>query len=115
MTEIRCVAAAIFIIGGLFFMTAAVIGVLRFPDFFSRLHSIGLGQSLGLSLCCIGLFIYQGVNITGGKILLVMIFSLAAGPVGTHIVDKVAFRESFRKAQADKQENEKEEKEGRAG
>ena len=115
MTEIGCAAAAVFIIGGLFFMTAAVIGVLRFPDFFSRLHSIGLGQSLGLSLCCIGLFIYQGVNITGGKILLVMIFYLAAGPVGTHIVDKVAFRESFRKAQADKQENEKEEKEGRAG
>ena len=115
MTEIRCVAAALFITGGLFFMTAAVIGVLRFPDFFSRLHAIGMGQSLGLSLCCIGLFIYQGVNITGGTILLVMIFSLAAGPVGTHIVDKVAFRESFRKAQADKQENEKEEKEGRVG
>ena len=112
MTEIRCVAAAIFIIGGLFFMTAAVIGVLRFPDFFSRLHSIGLGQSLGLSLCCIGLFIYQGVNITGGKILLVMIFYLVTGPVGTHIVDKVAFRESLRKARIDKQEKEKE---GRAG
>lgn len=112
MTEIRCVAAAIFIIGGLFFMTAAVIGVLRFPDFFSRLHSIGLGQSLGLSLCCIGLFIYQGVNITGGKILLVMIFYLVTGPVGTHIVDKVAFRESLKKAQIDKKEKEKE---GRAG
>ena len=112
MTEIRCVAAALFITGGLFFMTAAVIGVLRFPDFFSRLHSIGLGQSLGLSLCCIGLFIYQGVNITGGKILLVMIFYLVTGPVGTHIVDKVAFRESLRKARIDKQEKEKE---GRAG
>ena len=112
MTEIRCVAAALFITGGLFFMTAAVIGVLRFPDFFSRLHAIGMGQSLSLSLCCIGLFIYQGVNITGGKILLVMIFYLAAGPVGTHIVDKVAFRESLRKARIDKQEKEKE---GRAG
>ena len=112
MTEIRCVAAAIFIIGGLFFMTAAVIGVLRFPDFFSRLHAIGMGQSLGLSLCCIGLFIYHGVNITGGKILLVMIFYLVTGPVGTHIVDKVAFRESLRKARIDKKEKEKE---GRVG
>ena len=112
MTEIRCVAAALFITGGLFFMTAAVIGVLRFPDFFSRLHAIGMGQSLGLSLCCIGLFIYHGVNITGGKILLVMIFYLVTGPVGTHIVDKVAFRESLRKARIDKKEKEKE---GRVG
>lgn len=98
MMEIRCVFTVIFILAGLFFMTAAVVGVMRFPDFFSRLHAIGLGQSLGISLCCIGLFIYQGINITGGKILLVMIFSMAAGPIGTHIVDRVAFRESLRKS-----------------
>ena len=115
MMEIRCILTVLFLAVGLVFMAVSVAGVIKFPDFFSRLHAIGLGQSLGIGFCCIGLFIYQGVNITGGKILLVMIFYLAAGPVGTHIVDKVAFRESFRKAQADKQENEKEEKEGRAG
>lgn len=94
MTEIRCVFTVIFIIAGLFFMTSSVIGMLRFPDFYSRLHAIGLGQSLGISLCCIGLFIYQGFDTTGIKILLVMFVSMLAGPIGTHIVDRVAYKEN---------------------
>ncbi|MBT8328360.1 MAG: monovalent cation/H(+) antiporter subunit G, partial [Desulfofustis sp.] len=33
--------AAILIISGLFFFTGGSIGILRFPDFYSRLHPAG--------------------------------------------------------------------------
>ena len=97
MMEIRCFFTVIFLVAGLFFMAVSTVGVIRFPDFFSRLHAIGLGQPLGIGFCCIGLFIYQGFNITGIKILLVMVVSMMAGPIGTHIIDRVAFREGLKK------------------
>lgn len=97
MTEIRCVLTIVFLVVGLFFMTVSVVGVIKFPDFFSRLHAIGVGQSLGIGFCCMGLFIYQGPDITGIKILLVLVISMLAGPIGTHIVDRVAFREGLKR------------------
>lgn len=97
MTDIRCVLTAISLLTGLFFIAVSVVGVIRFPDFFSRLHAIGLGQSLGMGFCCIGLLIYQGPDITGIKIFIVLIVSMLAGPIGTHITDRVAYREGLKR------------------
>ena len=106
MTEIRSAACALLLLLGLFFMMVSVKGVIKFPDFFSRLHAIGLGQSLGMGFCCLGMFIYQGPNITGLKILMVLFVSMLAGPIGTHIVDRVAFREGLKKEEKDKERGE---------
>ena len=106
MTEIRYAISALLLLAGLFFMVVSVRGVIKFPDFFSRLHAIGLGQSLGMGFCCLGLFIYQGVNITGLKILMVLCGSMIAGPIGTHIVDRVAFREGLKKEEKDAERRE---------
>ena len=106
MTEIRYAISALLLLAGLFFMVVSVKGVIKFPDFFSRLHAIGLGQSLGMGFCCLGMFIYQGPNITGLKILMVLFVSMIAGPIGTHIVDRVAFREGLKKEEKDKERGE---------
>ena len=106
MTEIRYAISALLLLAGLFFMVVSVRGVIKFPDFFSRLHAIGLGQSLGMGFCCLGMFIYQGPNITGLKILMVLFVSMIAGPIGTHIVDRVAFREGLKKEEKDKERGE---------
>ena len=76
MTEIRYAISALLLLAGLFFMVVSVRGVIKFPDFFSRLHAIGLGQSLGIGFCCIGLFFYQGPDITGIKIFIVLVVSM---------------------------------------
>lgn len=104
--EIRSAACALLLLLGLFFMMVSVKGVIKFPDFFSRLHAIGLGQSLGMGFCCLGMFIYQGSNITGLKILMVLFVSMLAGPIGTHIVDRVAFREGLKKEEKDAERRE---------
>ena len=106
MTEIRYAISALLLLAGLFFMVVSVRGVIKFPDFFSRLHAIGLGQSLGMGFCCLGMFIYQGPNITGLKILMVLFVSMIAGPIGTHIVDRVAFREGLKKEEKDAERRE---------
>ena len=106
MLAIRSAACALLLLLGLIFMMVSVKGVLTLPDPFCQPHAIALGQSLGMGFCCLGMFIYQGPNITGLKILMVLFVSMLAGPIGTHIVDRVAFREGIKKEEKDAERRE---------
>ena len=107
---INNIICVILLTAGLFFMTVSVIGVFRFKVFYDRLQVMGVGQALGTVLCCLGLLLYEGLSNAGIKIIIVMIFTLLGGPIGTHIIDKVAYKEAVRRRIMQK-EAEKEEKE----
>lgn len=48
-----------FLVLGLFFFLAATVGFLRFPDFYTRMHATGKGETLGLLLTVLGLTVYH--------------------------------------------------------
>jgi multicomponent Na+:H+ antiporter subunit G len=89
---VQNVFAAIFIIGGLFFLSISGIGLLRFPDFYSRNHAVGKSETLGAMLLLCGLAIYNGLEITSGKLVIILLFIALANPTATHIVARAAFR-----------------------
>jgi len=93
MSEIgMTVVSVIFIIGGIFFFATATIGLLRFPDFFSRLHATGKGDTLAVLLCLIGLAVYEGISLTGLKIVFIAVFMALAQPTATHAISRAALR-----------------------
>ena len=48
------------LVGGGVFLIAGAIGILRFPDFYSRLHALGVCDTMGAGLMLLGL-IFRGV------------------------------------------------------
>lgn len=90
------VAAAIFIVAGLFFFFVGVFGILRLPDFFTRLHAAGKCDSLAAELVIIGvaLYVLQDFNLANLlvslKILMIAIFIFVASPTATHALTKAA-------------------------
>lgn len=82
----------ILLFAGLFFFTAGAIGILRFPDFYSRLHPAGKLDTLGslLSLTALALFTLHdlslGAVLTSLKIMLIIIFVFVASPTATHAI-----------------------------
>ncbi len=90
------VAAAIFITAGLFFFLVGVIGVLRLPDFYTRLHAAGKCDSLAAELVIVGVALYVlqdfnlGNTLVGMKILLIAVFVFIASPTATHALTKAA-------------------------
>ena len=62
--KITSIISIIFILGGFFFFFTATVGLLRFPDFFSRLHATGKGDTLAVILSLFGLSIYEGFSLT---------------------------------------------------
>ena len=76
---------------GTFFFFGATVGFLRFPDFYSRMHATGKGDTLGTLLCLIGLAFYNGLSLVSVKIILIAVFVFVAGPTSTHAILRAAF------------------------
>ncbi|MDP3105461.1 MAG: monovalent cation/H(+) antiporter subunit G [Candidatus Methanoperedens sp.] len=86
------VISAVFIIAGLFFIVVGTIGLLRLPDFYSRMHATGKCDTLGVGLTITGLIIYNGLNFISVKLLFLVIFIFIVNPVATHAIARAAHK-----------------------
>ena len=84
------VLAIIFMLGGLFFFFAGTVGLLRFPDVYTRMHATGKCDTLGAQLMLIGIAISNGWNLTSVKIILIFAFLMLANPTATHAMIRAA-------------------------
>ena len=77
---------------GLFFFFAGAVGILRFPDFYSRLHPAGKLDTMGLfaSMIAMALWVAHegtlGAVLTALKILLIVAFVFITSPTATHAI-----------------------------
>src|SRR4030042_4631412 len=89
--------AALFLAGGLFFTFVGSIGLLRFPDFYTRLHATGKCDTLGTGLVILGLIVYHLFHYTEtplvpAKLSFLMLFIFIANPTATHAIMKAAYQ-----------------------
>lgn len=77
---------------GLFFHAVASLGVLRLPDFYSRLHALSKAETLGVLLLLSGVAVWRGLELTTAKVLIVAIFFFMTNPTATHAVGRAALR-----------------------
>jgi multicomponent Na+:H+ antiporter subunit G len=86
---------SIFLAGGVIFALTGAMGVVRFPDFYSRLHAAGKTDSFAQALFMTGMLFqawkYEGL-VFGASARLVMItmFILLTSPIATHAITKAA-------------------------
>jgi multicomponent Na+:H+ antiporter subunit G len=77
---------------GLVFVLAGAIGVLRLPDFFTRLHAAGVTDTLGAELIIFALILQAGVSLLALKLLLIGFILFLTSPTATHAVANAAHR-----------------------
>ncbi|ENH97601.1 monovalent cation/H+ antiporter subunit G [Gracilibacillus halophilus YIM-C55.5] len=77
---------------GTFFILSATIGVLRFPDVYTRLHASTKAATLGISGIMIGAFLFLNAEfqIVSGKLILGIIFVLLTAPISAHMIGRAA-------------------------
>ena len=82
---------------GLLFFFATTVGILRFPDFYSRMHAAGKGDTLSslLMLLALALYNFHEINLANllvaVKILLIVVFIFMASPTATHAIIDAGF------------------------
>lgn len=86
------------IIGGIMLLIGAgivligAVGLLRFPDFYCRLHSAGVIDTLGAGTTLFGMLLLAGTVVVAAKIVLIGIFIFFLSPVITHALAKSAWQ-----------------------
>ena len=78
------------LVGGGLFCLAGGIGVLRLPDFYSRLHASGVIDTLGAGLVLLGLLLQAQSFDVGLRLVLIFLFLLFTVPTATHALAKSA-------------------------
>jgi multicomponent Na+:H+ antiporter subunit G len=81
---------------GIFFMAVTALGIIRLPDFYSRLHAVSKTETLGLSLLTLGLGIYEGLSLVMVKLLLATLLILITAPTSAHLLARAAVRLGIR-------------------
>ena len=84
-------AAACLVVGAILALIAAI-GILRFPDVLTRMHSATKPQVLGLLVILLGLGLRLRDPGAIGLLTLVAIFQLLTSPIASHMVGRASFR-----------------------
>ena len=77
---------------GVFFLLLGAVGILRFPDTYTRMHAAGKCDTLGALLVVSGLAVHHGVSLESAKILFIAVFIFLTSPTATHAIARAARR-----------------------
>lgn len=88
-------SAALLLVGALFFL-AGTLGLLRFPDVYTRLHALTKADNVGLGLIAAGLVVQAETWAAAGKLLLIWVLVLIAGASVAHLIAKGALKRGIR-------------------
>ncbi|MDG1416383.1 MAG: monovalent cation/H(+) antiporter subunit G [Maricaulis sp.] len=77
---------------GLVFVLAGAIGVIRMPDFYTRMHAAGVTDTLGAELIVLGLMLQSGLTLTTVKLALVGLLLFLTSPTSTHAIANAAHK-----------------------
>ena len=92
------ITVTVLMIFGLIFFAGGAVGIIRLPDFYSRLHPAGKLDTAGLMTMMTGLALYTGSTLTLGdlitafKIMLIFVFVFITSPTATHALVDAGIR-----------------------
>lgn len=86
---IDILAWALLLTGGAFGVIGGI-GLIRFPDFYTRMHAAGVTDTLCAICIIFGLMLMAGWTLVTLKLLLILLFLLLTSPTATHAVARSA-------------------------
>lgn len=78
------------LLAGAIFSVIGGIGIVRLPEFFSRMHGAGITDTMGAGLVIIGLMFLAGASLTTFKLFVILFFLTITSPSSCHALAKSA-------------------------
>lgn len=85
------VISAILLLGGAAFMFIASVGILRLPDFYTRMHAITKAGTLGVGLTLVGIAVFFGDLSATTRAMAALAFVLLTAPVSAHMIGRAGY------------------------
>jgi multicomponent Na+:H+ antiporter subunit G len=80
---------ALLMAGSLFALIGGL-GLIRLPDFFSRIHGAGITDTMGAGLILTGLMFQSGLSLVTVKLVIILFFMFVTSPTSTHALARSA-------------------------
>jgi multicomponent Na+:H+ antiporter subunit G len=77
------------LIGSLFCLVGAI-GLLRMPDFYTRIHAASVTETAGAGFILLGLMLQAGFTLVAAKLLMIGLLMLFANPTASHALARAA-------------------------
>lgn len=85
MSALDAIVAAL-VIAGCFFYFAGTVGLLRFPDVYSRLHALTKADNVGLGLVALALAVRSGSLRVTALVGIIWLLGMLAATVSSHLI-----------------------------
>jgi multicomponent Na+:H+ antiporter subunit G len=88
---VREVIGWLFIVPGAILCVIGGIGLLRFPEFYSRMHAAGVTDTLGAALVLLGLMSQSADWTVALKLVVILFFLYVTSPTAAHALIHAAY------------------------
>ncbi|MFC5303433.1 monovalent cation/H(+) antiporter subunit G [Azospira restricta] len=90
MTFLLDLASWTLLCAGGFFCIVGGIGLVRMPDFYTRMHAASVVETLGAGLILLGLMLQAGFTLVAAKLLMIGLLIFFASPAASHALARAA-------------------------
>ncbi|WP_226037508.1 monovalent cation/H(+) antiporter subunit G [Aquibacillus saliphilus] len=84
--SIRQLFVFIFFITGIYFLLSTAVGLIRFPNLYTRLHAGSKCLMAGGISVFMGCIVLEGISFVSLKLIVIMIFLSITNPVTIHVI-----------------------------
>ncbi|MDP1633829.1 MAG: monovalent cation/H(+) antiporter subunit G [Gallionellaceae bacterium] len=84
------------LMAGGFFCVVGPLGLVRMPDFYTRMHAASVTDTLGAGLILFGLILQAGWTLVMAKLLIIVLLIAFTSPTATHALAKAALTRGVR-------------------
>ena len=84
------ILSALFLAAGGVFCVIGAVGMLRMPDFFTRMHAASVIDTLGAGLIIVGLLLQSGFTLASVKLLILGVLIFFSSPTASHSLANAA-------------------------
>src|SRR5688572_22940620 len=78
------IASWVLLVGGGLFCIVGAVGLLRMPDFYTRVHAASVTDTLGAGLILLGLILQAGWTLVAAKLVMIGLLIFFTSPAATH-------------------------------
>ena len=104
MTFLLDVASWVLLAAGGFFCIVGGIGLIRMPDFYTRMHAASVTETLGAGLILLGLLLQAGFTLNAAKLLMIGLLIFFASPTASHALARAAMLRGLKPRLADEED-----------
>ncbi len=87
---LRQIVVYVFLLAGSYFLLSTAVGMIRFPDLYTRLHAATKCLIAGGISVLIGCIVQGGINFDSLKLIVIILFLLLTNPIATHVIARLS-------------------------